>query len=1229
MLSISFLPLVGNDQVGPNLPVRLIFNPFSKENTGFGKGWYLDMTQYVPGSNMLRLHTGEAYKVTGSGAQPPIREKKLDSFHFHDDSAGDKKLYRVVHKNYLEEILQVHGTGASAVALPVEVKGATGHRIKLGYTSATQRLESIVDGNGLSLLKISYASGRVTLDLHPTGKGGNQPLARYILTLVNDQLTQVDLPAEVGGNWRFKYQTVRELNCLTQVSTPFGAVDDIRYEDGGHLLPGGGTRVAIPRVTTHLRNPGGGQPTEKTTYTYTIVQNGVEAHHNFVGNGSGISWRDDGEDNLYRAASSYLYSSTARQWGKADDGQEAVLRTTQRWYNRFHLQVREVTRQAGKVHSSETLYHGNASDSFEAQPGNFQLPLQTSEKWTDDQDPSQYRQEVHKTAYDLYGNLIEETLPSGQRTVIEYYPAQGEEGCPADPDNFVRNAKHVTEHPAAQGDTAAPVRRKAYVYEALARVRYADDLATQPATTWLVQRQETLCEVVNNVEQAPLQVISTRPVNKPDDLLRHGRPLMQLMQMGGEDTRTSYVYRKETRDGHPVLITQQRLTGFDHGRIDPESGQPRHVRKVITLETSMLMGEPLLNRDDNDVEIAYEYDAIRRVTRETVSPNEPKYKASRTYQYGLVSAPGEQAWQVRVDVKGVAIRSVIDGLGRVAWEERHDADAKVAARHQVFRQRNKFTYDELGQLTDAIEYDWMDVEQLPLATHYEYDAWGRQSCEIGPDGVKRYEVYDPIGSNPNGTDPAGNLPTQTSWIESADGKQRLGKATTWFNLFEQPVQVSRFDLGGELYSKHQYFYDGLGRNVREVDARNAVTRSAYDLFDRLVDQTLADKAVVHRDYAVHSSEDLPVKISVNDKVLGEQVFDGLNRMVESITGGRRKLMFYAPGQNKPNKVRTAAGREIDYDYVPQLGEDPKERRIPGKKAEYDYDPANARLKYCKEDDQALTRDYFSTGEVKLETRTIGEETWTMEYGTSLLGRQLFYRDVLGQEQTYDYDDAGRLKVTALGTTKSTFTYDALGNMCRYVTEDGGQKLTTKLEYDHQGREWLRRFTFSDGSVQELVQEYSVLDQMTSRVLKDNGTEVRKETYVYDLRGHLQEYCCSGQAAFAPKDPAGKTIREQFFDFDAVDNITWLFTAFDDEEGDAGDNEATYLFDNEHDPAQLTGVVNTHPDYQDFTLHYDDDGNMDLDEKGKILAYDALGRLISYDGSGYGYDPLDRLASQGA
>ncbi len=416
-LSINLPSLVGNDQMGPELPIRLIFNPFSDQNVGFGQGWYIALTQYVPGKRMLRLHTGESFLVTGSGTEPGIKEKKLDNFRFFDDSVGDKKQFRVVHKSYMEEVLSVYGVGDNAVALPSEVRAASGHRILLSYTPDTQRLESIVDGTGQELLKISYGS-TVTLDLHPNANSGNKPLAQYQLILRNGQLKQIALPAEAGGNWRFEYTNAFGLTCLKQVSTPFGKVEDIRYgEDGdtGHLLPGGGTRTAIPRVTSHTVNPGAGQPSVKTTYTYTILQGGIQAQNNFVGNGGVASWRDDGEDNLYRAPSTYLYSSTAHLWRMVKGDNDQLLQTTQRTYNRFHLQVSEVVLQGNNRLVNSTIYPGSVATDFDMQPDNFQLPLEQARNWSILGDASKVRYEpATRTEYDKYGNLTaREPCPQG------------------------------------------------------------------------------------------------------------------------------------------------------------------------------------------------------------------------------------------------------------------------------------------------------------------------------------------------------------------------------------------------------------------------------------------------------------------------------------------------------------------------------------------------------------------------------------------------------------------------------------------------------------------------------------------------------------------------------------------------------------------------------------------------------------------------------------------------
>ena len=1243
-LGIVLPALIGNDLAGPQLPLRLFFSPLNDEDSGFGKGWTLALSQYLPGTHMLTLHSGETFKVTGSGAQPGIREKKLDTFHFHDDTLEGKDCYRIAHKSGLVEVLTKQA-GTYPVYLPTEVYSPSGHKVELGYGPSTGYLESISyrdsDDQTQHLLKLTYTTSAVTIEVHPNADPGELPRARYSLELFNRELRKITLPTSDLANWRIDYDTVLGLSCVTKLHTPSGAVEQITYGDNGdpgHVLPTNGERVAIPRVTTHVVNPGAGQPPVKTTYTYLYKdpQSEQTFDRNFVGYNSGISWSNDGQDNLFRAQPSYKYGSTAHVWGLDDEGEEVELRTVERVYNRFHLMEAETTRQAGHVQSMLVEYHGDVGDSIDNQLGNFQMPKRSTQSWALPAEPGKLRSEVTETVYNTLGNLIKEVMPNGQQVVSEFYPAQGEDGCPPDPELFERSLKHTTVVPAPQGDQPAPTLRSGYRYRALGTVGGVAD-------TWLLQEQITLREVVGDAEQAPLQVTSIEPVDAMTDLLRHGRPLKQTVNMNGHLTTQTFDYQKELVEGEPALVTVQTIKGFDHDRDDDDTQLPRNTLKVITLKDSILIGAPLLNRDDADIEIAYTYDALNRTTSETVSPNDPEYMASRLYEYYLVGMDGQQAWQTSIDVKGVNTRSLIDGLNRVVLEQRHDADAEDSLKQQTFRVRYEARYDALGQLLEETDHDWFEGEQFPLRTRYLYDNWGQRCCEIGPDEVQHHTQNDPIG-----TAESGNLPIQTSWSESKDGTLTQGKTVAYLNLFEQPDVVQRFDRENRVLSKHQYFYDGLGRTVREIDARNAVISNTYDAFDRLVDHTLADRSVVHRDYAPHSSADLPVKIAVNGAVLGEQTFDGLDRMTASITGGRKRVMFYEKGQSKPWKVRTPANREVEYDYTLQLTDQPEVRRVlplPGQTQEaavvenYTYDRKNARLTYCGEPGQELTRDYFSTGELKLETRTVGNESWSMTYGASLQGRALTYQDVLGQTQHYKYDTAGRLEKTWLGGLSTTFSYDELGNLKSYKTCDGVegedeaacvQWLLTELEYDDLGREKLRRFTFPD-SVQELTQEYSALDQLTLRVLSEGGEILREENYDYDLRGRLEGYTCTGP--LAPQDPCGKTIREQQFAFDRIDNITWVYTAFDGDEGKQESNEATYLFGNEADPAQLTGIENTHADYPaPVTLSYDPDGNMISDEQGRRLDYDPLGRLASVellDGTvaGYGYDALDRLASQ--
>lgn len=1035
-LAIDLPELKSNDLCGPAVPLKLVFNPLNTLDSGFGVGWNFNLSQFTPHDSILALSTGETFKVTGSGATPEIKEKKLDSFHFFNEG---NELYRVVHKAGLVETLKVGGSGEQRVALPEQIHAPSGHKVDLAYVgfNGGQRLASISDALG-RLLQINRFDDRALVEmlLYPDAGPGGTPLARFELKLnARHQVIEIVLPTDERASWRFDYQDVRGIGCIREVKTPVGGREVIEYLDAGHAYPGNTGRPNLPRVTRHQLFPGFQQPEMEVSYEYTL--------ENFIGNGANIQWESNGLDQLYKASRTYSYGSTAKHKMAG-----VVARTVQRTFNSFHLLTEESTTQGDCVQRVRTTFH-TVDGPFEQQPAYFQLPKTVEKRWELTSDVTQVRSETLATTYDNFGNLLQERQPNGITTDYEYYPVDGyvdDDGdvhCPADPHGFVRNLRCQTVHPAEGHEGQAPVLRTRYRYVELSPL---DNSLPEGS---LLMASEVLLEVRGDVETEQHRSLFEY-IDHPTDAFRHGRPLQHVELKNGNATTTDFCYEKIDGEAgaETVLQTLETLTGFDHGEPD-RNGKARNVQKIITRQHSVLHGQVLLSQDDNDVVIRTTYDALQRVTSETVAP-ETEFEATRHYTYVLTSLDGQQAMQQLIDVKGVRTRSFFDGLNRVVLEDRQDVDDDPVGK--PWRPVYSARYDVFENLVEETEFDWLETQLLPLASVYEFDDWGQQSCVTGPDGVKTFEITDPIGDRV--------VPIVRAWRQSSsDELLHTGVETTWLGKFEKPERIERHDLAGQLISVHRYVYDGLGRTVRETDARDAITEYRYDAYDRMTVTVLPDNAQIVRAYAEHSSEDLPTKISVDGVVLGEQRFDGLDRMTLSNTGGRVRHMIYEPGQAQPASVLTASGQEVVYEYVPSLGEEPTRRRLPGGDSSYSYDKLTARLLDCQEGDQQLVREYYSTGELRSETRRENDRQYQMGYVYSFRGRLLRYTDVLGQTQSYDYDNAGRLRSTRLGTTVSQFTYDDLGQTCVIETHDGVQMLWLRigLTYDALGREILRTF----------------------------------------------------------------------------------------------------------------------------------------------------------------------------
>ncbi|RRU23522.1 RHS repeat-associated core domain-containing protein [Stenotrophomonas sp. 278] len=1204
-VSLALPDVKSHALAGPALPLTLAFSPMNVGDAGFGVGWGINLTSYNTRTWILSVGTGETFKVTSSGPTPELAEKKLDSFHFHVDGGGR---FRVVHRSGLVEVLQE--MGSDGVALPVDVIGADGRTLKLAYTSfgSAFRLRSVSDDSS-ELLRIERdtITEQVHLDFYPEKGEGGGALARFVLHLDGaSRVTKVGLPVEEAC-WRLAYKSIRGMSCLEDVWTPAGAHETLTYGDDGHLFPSA-AHPALPRVTRHVIDPGFEQPPMEVHYTYSNA--------NFLGNGALNSWKDDGLDNLYNVA-----DDTFRYWSKASHWLAGKpCREVKRDYNRFHLMVEEATTQGICRKRVVTVYPSDLPENrhkpFAQQPANCQLPLRVTTHWELTNDSTAHRSESVTTQFDDDGNLVEQINADGTREVREYYPAEGEGSlCPPDPENFRRILKSSTVYPATSAYGSAPTLRTEFTYRKLDSIPWSHSSYFVGEAT----------EVLREPGQAELKRVETEYYDSSADTLRLGREKSVTETLNGKSTVVDHSYEVlDSSDvAQSVLQVVETITGFD--------GSHRRV----TQEQSLLNGEPLLVEDEDGVKIRYVYDSLARVVQETVAPD-TVYEATRHYTYHLVGeSADDHAWQQMTDVKQVSTRTWLDGQARPVKEERQDADAAqeqgLDPREAAMRLTFQAKYDELGQLVSETESDWLGNESRALETGFAYDDWGEQISTTRPDKVVEWNVLDPLGSD------EAPGPIRTQWLESTEGVAG-GRTVTWIDLFGEPVHIERFDAAGTSVSVVLNHPDGLGRVAESVDARDMTTKYTYDAFGRVLDTTLPGNAVVARRYAQHSVEDLPESISVNGTVLGTQTFDGLDRLVESVTGGRQRTLHYTAGDARPCKVITPASNEIQYEYLPQLGEEITVRTLPGGAASYTYDNQNALLTHCSEQGIGLEREYYSNGELKKETRKVaGREDEIVECAYSLKGR--FMQWSMGDvRHRTTYDAIGRPH-TAVGvgiaSTFTEFKYDTFGRVEWIIVSEPAEqlKLQTQICYDDFGREVMRCFTSPQGN-RTLELTYDAADALETRTLTQGETVVRAESFFYDVRSRLQRHEISGTEL--PMDPDGKAYTRQVFVADALDNITNCMTEY----ADGGRLTARYQFEGE-DPCQLSSIsrelqrsADSAPDAPVVEeLEYDADGNLTRDEQGRTLLYDPLGRLTGVEALGglaeatYRFDALDVLAER--
>jgi RHS repeat-associated protein len=1227
-MRLELPPVHANGLRDIDFPLVMLFNSMSNQDTGYGTNWQLQHTRFTPADSMLTLASGETYKVTADDpetGQLLMREKKLDSFHLYRHGDG----YRIVHRSGLVEVLGLEGSGSNRAFVPKQVVSPLGHVLRLRYEHVSggfMRLKAIHQADGEPVFSTELGIDNIlSLNYFPDALGG--PGASYKMHLTGAERTvkKIELPSHDQGAWDFDYQQMQGLWCMQKVTTPNGGEEQILYLDEGHLYTfkdgNGQTTVGqIPRVTHHLVTPGLGQPAIDTRYTYPNDPDDPK-QYNFLGYTLDIDWAREnqtGLDAMYQHIGDYSYGSVETLY--KDD---KPVRSIERRFNQFHLQTLEKTTQGNKVAQTATLYGKMLKGvPFDDQPRTFQLATQTSRLWYRKGNSPLRGAVIESTRYDGQGNVLEITKANGVKEINTWYPAEASPGHPKDPEGFDRHLKERRIIPAGNdGDTL--VQRYTYATrDALVTPDYPD---LQPCH--LVD-SETLVAVDSKGNETELEKVQYSYTDDLTNPFQHGRVSMRTTLRDANMIMSTFEYT------HLDTLALVRTTETTMGLWDAQTATQ------VSLESTRtgLLHE---QHDQDGIVTRYEYDLLGRVTLESVTSADGEFPAERSYAYYLRGATdnanAEPPGQKLTDALGTITRTYVDGLGRPVRVARDKIDNEAPKR---LHDTHALSYDEWGNKASETRHDWYLGKQKSRVTRYQYDDWGQLTRTINPEGTSLHEEINPIGTVEHTTGAV-----IRRWTSGSDG-QVASRVETWMNLFDKPVRTQRMDSEWKALPGHARLqaYDGLGRCTKDTNERGYSTVYTYDAYDRVTSTLLPDATLLEQAYASHSTEALPISLTVTPegkiaerKQIASQQFDSLQRLVSRTMGERTETYAFTGGRSQPDSYTTPAGATIKYEYDLALTLAPKTSLLANDDFNFKYNPITGNLLEASNtiDNESGKRSYGynEVGQLTSETWTGPDgKKWKTSQDISSTGLPHSHLQANNVETTYEYDDHLRLESSTQGLVKVGYQYDTQGRPWKITTEDtasGGATQVTEIEYDDYGHENKRTETVAGQPTRIVTQLWGKDDLLDERTVK-HGDEVQlHEVFIYDPRQRLTTHQCSGSQL--PKDPFGQPYTELTMPLDGYNNIKTTQYKL---EGIEQLQRAAYSY-RKADPCQLESISYI-PTGPKLTFSYDKNGHMRYDQGGFVPEYNARGRLTAVkDENGkslakYRYDALNELyASEGA
>lgn len=1203
MLNFSIAELVGNNQLGPTLSLSLKYSPLNGGNEGFGIGFSIGLTRFNNRTHSLNLSNGEQYRV-GIGSNKVLHQK-LQNFRFcYTNGHNEDEGYTIFWKE--GKIEKLSKTEDDETFVTSFIISPLGRQMKFSWDWSGQiaRLIKIEDEFNI-LCEINYNTN-VQVEVWPN----TSDAYKLNFELINDN--QLDIIARNVSDsntlyWNFIYDNVGHMGnrfTLTGVNYPTRMRDRVEYQtqDGLPFPDKSGRHLKLPCVQTHTRYVGFGQPETITHYKYT--------RNNFLGyDGDFGDWSAD-SDYLYTTLTDYSYGSIE----KSVSGEISII--TERTYNNYHLLIAEEVNRQNHIHRTEYSYYAVRDCFIDGQPAQFQLPKM--KKVIMRNPTGNVRTLVTLSEFDENGNPTKEVHPNETVTITTWYKAEGENGCPAEPNGFVRFMKEQRNIPRHITGLESEYSTK-YIYTKLS------------STGDVVQESKTsLCDDIS---------LSKRHWKYDESKSNELGRIVSISDTVYDLSNISKCYTSTQSFTTTVKGNQmtQKITFTGHD----------DLQQTSTRCQSVLSSRLFSEISSQGLETRYSYDQLGRLVCRKLCPN-TEYENITTWEYDI---DNEGLHSIKTDALGNREKTCFDGTGRaICWKNFDIETGKwydtascvhnsfgeiIAETAQDWLTNSSDNSQSFSIKSEIVDDGWEIItrnvynKSFSLKSNMIHDGWGMKKEIHFSNGIKHLQEIDPI----NLTELVHNYGSSETYSLTSGAL-----FTEKDKISEFPIRITVKDPMGNEYSQCTYSWNGLGQLLQEQDELQAVTKRTYDPYDRVLTQTLPDGTVLKRTYVPHSTENKIASISVTGMnangniqtwMLGTQKFDSLGRLTECASMGRTTVYNYQGASTVPSLVNLPSGKTVSYTYIPELGNSISGLKADGISQDFRYASTSGKLITAREAESKVEKNWSSNGQLKDEVFSLNEHTCRAEYKYTLNGTPVMYTDITGKEMRYVMDEHGQTIQIIDDSLTIDLSYDALGRLTAQKIQscESPVFVTTALNYDIFGREIERKVIDNKGMTLILLQTWQKNGLLATRTTEKNGFKLRQEKFSYDNRNRLVSYSALGDSL--PVDSYGNLMTSQTYRYDALNNIISIRTTLIDNSMD----NVTYHYLNTDDPTQLTKITHTHKKYPEtIVLSYDTAGRMTCDEAGRLLTYDDIGRLISVNRNNgrsgmYSYDALNRLIAR--